>query len=353
MEKGMIGRNTSVLVTGANGFIGSKLVEKLIEYGFEDICCAIRPTSSVANLETILKGAKRGSCKIVKGNLLDPDYCNRIVDGVNIIFHCAAGTRSVNWPDMYLNTVVTTRNLLGACIRTGLNRFVNISSFAVYSNFRLRRNGVLDENCEIEQHHQERYESYSYCKVHQENIVSLYADRYGLPIVTVRPGAVIGPGGPGISGRIGTQTLGRFIHVGRWNWIPFTYVDNCAEAILMVGLTEDIVGETFNIVDDHLPTSRDFLRMYKKSVTRIKTIYMPYTLFYLISSFIEFYSKRSEGQIPPALNRRKTSAYFKKTRFNNVKVKRMTGWKPRVGMKEGLLRYMDYLKSIMEADKAC
>ena len=66
-----------------------------------------------------------------------------------------------------------------------------------------------------------------------------------------------------IHGRIGMDTFGVFVHLGGSNPIPFTFVDNCADAIALAGLKPGVDGEVFNVVDDDLPSSRQFLRMYK------------------------------------------------------------------------------------------
>ena len=80
-------------------------------------------------------------------------------------------------------------------------------------------------------------------------------DAMSLPYVIIRPGAVFGPGKSAITGRVGINTFGFFIHLGGGNVLPLTYVDNCAEAIVMAGIKPGIEGEVFNVVDDDLPTS--------------------------------------------------------------------------------------------------
>ena len=69
----------------------------------------------------------------------------------------------------------------------------------------------------------------------------------------MRPGAVYGPGKSQLTGRIGIDTFGVFLHLGGSNQIPFTYVDNCAEAIILAGLVQGVDGEVFNVVDDESP----------------------------------------------------------------------------------------------------
>jgi nucleoside-diphosphate-sugar epimerase len=102
--------------------------------------------------------------------------------------------------------------------------------------------------------------------VKQEEILKEYAEAAKIPWVIVRPGHVYGPGNEAITGRVGLGNFGVFLHLGGSNKIPFTYVDNCADAIALAGLRKGIDGEIFNIVDDDLPTSRRFLQLYKKNV---------------------------------------------------------------------------------------
>ena len=240
---------------------------------------------------------------------------------------------------------MTTRNLLDATFQSGsLKRFLNVSSFAVYSNWKIKRHGLLDETCEVENHLVEKYEAYTFAKVRQEELVRDYGRKHHIPYVIVRPGAVYGPGKAEITGRVGIDTFGFFLHLGGANQIPLTYVDNCAEAIVLAGIVKSVDGETFNIVDDYLPSSRQFLKMYKKNVGYFKSLYVPYRMFYLFCYLWEKYSSWSRGQLPPAFNRWRCSGYWKGNRYSNEKLKTRLGWKPKVSFEEGSRRYFEYCK---------
>ncbi len=147
-----------------------------------------------------------------------------------------------------------------------MRRFVNVSSFAVYSNLSMNRGAVLDETAPLEDAPQERFDAYAFGKLKQEQIVQRYGRRHQLPYVILRPGTVFGPGKRDLTGRIGIDTFGVFLHIGGSNLLPLTYVDNCAEAIVLAGLTPGVDGEIFNVVDDELLTSAQFLRAYKRRV---------------------------------------------------------------------------------------
>jgi len=216
-----------------------------------------------------------------------------------------------------------------------------VSSFAVYSNMQNPTRRLLDESCPVESRPELRGEAYCYAKVRQEEFVIEHCKSSGLPYVIVRPGSVYGPGKAGITDRVGINTFGMFLHLGGSNSIPLTYIDNCADAIALAGLTKGVDGEIFNIVDDDLPTSRQFLRLYKRNVRRFRSLYVPHALSYTMCWLWELYSGWSKGQLPPAFNRRRWNAYWKKTRYTNDRLKTRLNWVPRVATADGLRRYFE------------
>lgn len=340
----------SVLVTGSNGFIGTRVVQNLLEYGFTRLRCFVRPSSQLDRLKNALREFDPGShAEIVTGDLLSREDCQRAADGVSVVYHLAAGIEK-SFAGAFMNSVLTTRNLMEAFLATGKpKRFVSVSSFAVYSNLNLDRGSLLDETCPLENSAQERFDAYGFGKLKQEELVREYGARSGLPYVIVRPGYVFGPGKKELSGRVGINTFGRFLHLGGSNRLPLTFVDNCAEAIALAGLRPGIDGETFNVVDDDLPTSRQFLKAYKK-VKPFRSIAIPYPLTRAVCFFWERYSRSSKGQLPPVFNRRRCAAEWKGNRYSNQKLKHRLGWTPRVPMKEAMRLFLAYTGGQMADD---
>ena len=334
----IIGTSELILITGAGGFIGSRVVRALLDLGFNNLRCFIRPSSDkgrVDALHFLSENSRR--IEVFRGNLLSREDCTAAAKNVTVIFHLAAGRGEKSYPDAFLNSVVSTRNLLDACVQHAcLKRFVNVSSFSVYSNRRKSRGTLLDESCVVEEFPALRGEAYCFAKVEQDRIVSEYGKRNGIPYTIVRPGQVYGPGNEGISGRVGIGTFGVFLHLGGSNKIPLTYVDNCADAIALAGLKKGTDGQIFNVVDDDLPSSRHFLRLYKRNVSSFPSVYVPHLLSYVLCYCWEKYSNWSEEQLPPAFNRRRWHAYWKKTRYSNEKLKIQTGWLPKVRTETGL-----------------
>ncbi len=338
-----IPKDAPILVTGAGGFIGARVVERLLERGFRHVRCLARPSGDTSKFEALAARCRDGArIEVVKGNLLSRDDCATATKDVALILHLAAARGEKSFPDAFMNSVVTTRNLLDAAVRQEtLRRFVSVSSFAVYTNTGKPRFRLLDETCPVEQHPERRGHAYTFAKAKQDEIVKEYGEKFGLPYVIVRPGYVYGVGNEAITNRVGIGTFGVFLHLGGSNPIPFTFVDNCADAIVLAGLTKGVDGQVFNVVDDDLPSSRQFLRLYKRKVRRFTSIYLPKALSYTLCSLWEKYSAWSEGQLPPAYNRLGWHAFWKRTRYSNNKAKDLLGWKPLVPTSKALDIYFE------------
>ena len=335
----IIDKSDLILITGANGFVGSKVLEVLIEYGFMRLRCFVRSSRNLPHLQQIAE-ASNAEVEFFVGSLFSQNDCINATKDVAVIYHLAIGSSGKSFPNAFMNAVIPTRNLLEATIRhKSLKRFVNVSSFAVYSNRNKPKWNLLDEFCPVEKHPENRGDAYAFAKLKQDQIVINYGKKHGIRYVMVRPGAVYGPGKEAITGRVGIDTFGIFLHLGGSNKIPFTYVENCAEAVVLAGIIRGVDGEVFNVVDDNLPSSRSFLNLYKRNVKRFKSIYVPHALSYLLCYLWEKYSALSEGQLPPAYSRSLWHAHWKKTCYSNEKLKRQLGWKMKVSTKEGLERY--------------
>ena len=190
-----------------------------------------------------------------------------------------------------------------------------------------------------------RFDPYCFGKIKQDEIVMAYGREHNLPYSIIRPGPVYGPGKKKLAGRVGIDTFGIFLHLGGSNRLPLIFVDNCAEAIVLAGIVEGVDGEVFIAVDDDLPTSRQFLRLYKKQVRRFLSIPVPYQVFYLLNWLWEKYSKWSDGQLPPVFNRRQCAAYYQRRSYSNRKLKERTGWSPRVSFGEASQRYFEFVRT--------
>lgn len=331
----------NVLITGANGFLGLQVVKKVLDLTDGRVRCFMRSAKNEDKIQA-LKDQNPGRVEIQRGSLLnDQDCCQALVD-VDMVYHLAAAKGGAA-AEMFLNSSVATDHLFKAIVNAGRQiKVVFCSSFSVYGTAHLPAGAMVDEFSPLEKKPYKR-DVYAMTKFYQEKLVRRYYDDHNIPVVILRPGVIYGPGSTGISGRVGLNLFGLFFHLGANNLLPLTYVDNCAEAFVVAAEKSDFSLDMYNVVDDDLVTSRQFLRLYKKNVRKFRTVHVNFHLVKLVSWLCERYHEFSRGQLPDIFTPYKTASIWVGRRYTNKKLKAI-GWCPRVSMVEGLQRYFADIK---------
>ncbi len=327
-----------ILVTGANGFLGRRIVASLLAAGADDLCVHVRDRASEALLDEWHSRHPQARIEVRAANLLSRTRLPALVEGVDCIVHAAAGMRG-SAADMFANTVVGTRNLLDAAGAAGVRRIVLVSSFAVYRTEQLERGARHDEQVPIEATGIEKG-AYAYAKTRQEHLFEEYRRRFGFEAVVLRPGVIYGPGGGRLSNRVGLRAMGVFFSLGGAAELPLTYVDNCADAVALAAL-KAADGARFNVVDDDLPTCRAYLRGYRREVEKLRVLPVPYWAFVFGSSMLLRYHKASKGQLPAVFTPYIVRSMYRPLQYSNAALKSL-GWTPKVATAEGLQRSFRY-----------
>ncbi len=323
-----------ILVTGAGGFLGKRIVERLLVHGQMDVRCMLRDTGKARGLEEIAERYPGARLEMVAVNLRNPAEIADALAGCGMVIHAAAALKG-SPAEMFMDSVVASRNLLDAVVAMAEKpRVVLVSSFGAMGVSDLGRGAMVDERTPMETKPELR-DVYSYSKLRQEKLFWEYRERYGLELVVLRPGVIYGPGGGHFSNRVGLNLFGMFLHLGGSNVLPLTYVENCAEAIVVAALSAGADGEIYNVVDDDLPTSRAYLGMYKRRVKTLRSVPVPYFGLMAVSRMVERYSRSSKGQLPAIFTPYKTRAMWGGNRFSNAKLKGL-GWRPVVSTAAGL-----------------
>ena len=335
-----------VLVTGAGGFLGVHVVERLLAHGHTDIRCFLRDRGKADRLERLSSQCPDAKLELCYGNLRSRSDCSRAVEDVSLIVHLAAGLKGAP-AELFADSVIVSRNLLDALeTRPGApieaTRVVLVSSFGVYGVVPLGRGARIDEMTPLEDHPEQR-DPYSHSKLRQEQLFWEYQKKDGFELVVLRPGVIYGPGGGAFSNRVGLQIGPVFFHLGGSNLLPLAFVVNCAEAIALAASHPDSAGQVYNVHDDDLPTASRYLRAYKKHVKPLRSIRLPYFVTSMLARSLEAYHRRSQGQLPAIITRYKAAAAWGGNRFGNAKLHAL-GWRQLVATPEAMARTFEYLR---------
>jgi nucleoside-diphosphate-sugar epimerase len=278
----------------------------------------------------------RSRLEVCVGTLERIDQWAEQLNGCDTVVHVAAEMRGAT-AVLFAGNVIGTRRLLDAAIQAGVRRFVVVSSMGIFGTGTLRPGDVLDERCPVDPNPHLR-DPYSYSKIAQEAVVWDAHKSGRIPVVVIRPGVIYGPSRDVLSGRVGLRLGPVLLRMGGRQPLPYTYVDNCADALALAVTSPGVEGEAFNIVDDDIVTGQDMVRRYRANVGRLLVIPVPAWAISPLAGMCEWYHRWSSGQLPAVLTRYKSAAMWKAVRYINAKAKARLGWRPAVGLDEGLRR---------------
>ena len=240
-------KDKKVLVTGAAGFIGSHLVERLLNLGANVTAFVHYNAAGSRGMLDRLPIHEQSRLQIVLGDLRDAESADAAVAGQEIVFHLAA---IIAIPYSYLRPAhvavtnyTTSLNVLEACRRHKPMRLVHTSSSEVYGN---AQRVPIDET-----HPLEAQSPYAASKIAADKLVQSYFLSYDLPAVTLRPFNTYGPrqSDRAIIPTIITQALMRKqIYLGAMHPTrDLVYVSDTVEGFIRIAETPDIEGRTYHI----------------------------------------------------------------------------------------------------------
>jgi len=315
------------------------VVERMITRGECSLRCFIRPNSNTARLQEIQAGYPNARIEFVVGNLTSATDAYRALDGIKTVYHLAAEMRGAP-ATVFLNTVVASKRLLDATLATKPQRVVLVSSLSVYGTSELPCGNPIDENAELEQHPEKR-DDYSHAKLRQELLFREYQARGGFELVILRPGSIYGIGGKNFPARLGIEIGGWLLHFGGNSLLPLTYLENCAGAIVLAG-TNAAAGSIYNVIDDDLPTSVEYINAYRTKAGRIRWISVPFLITMALSGLAEKYQLYSQQRARALLTQYQCAALWRGHRFSNEKLKSM-GWLQIVPTREAMQKTFECL----------
>ena len=246
-----------VLVTGATGFIGGRLVEKLILYHHASVQTLVRRFSAAVRIA-------RFDLQMIKGDIADACAVEEAVAGCDVVFHCAHDFPN---PDRNLDGI---RVLAEACLNGGVKRLVHVSSISVYEPL---ADGDLDESSPAEPCGW----AYQDNKLAVEQLLIKYREERNLPVVIVQPSIVYGPfSGAWTVGPVKQLRRARLVlpedSDGLCNAV---YVDDVVDALILAAQKDEALGERF-LISGPAPVSwREFYAAYERMTQTESVVLMP------------------------------------------------------------------------------
>jgi NAD dependent epimerase/dehydratase len=309
----------TVLVTGAGGFIGSHLVERLLEEG-TDVTALVHYNSR--NDWGMLEGVARGgeSLEIIPGDVTDARAVRSCTEGKDVVFHLAALIGipySYRAPESYVATNIRgTLNVMQAALDTGVSRIVHTSTSEVYGTAQYT---PIDEN-----HPLQGQSPYSASKIGADKIAESFYCSFDLPVATIRPFNTFGPrqSTRAVIPTIITQALtSDTVRLGSLDPVrDLTYVADTVSAFLRIAESPAAIGETVNAGSGKGVTIGDLARMILNAVNPEATIITDH------------------ARVRPGKSEVMTLI------CNNEKARTLIGWKPSYTLEEGINLTITWMK---------
>lgn len=315
-------RGKRVLVTGAGGFIGSHLTERLVEEGAE--VHALVHYNALGGWGWLDQSPLRHDIKVIMGDICDRDSVRQAMHEVEIVFHLAALIAipySYHAPGSYIRTNVEgTLNILQMARELEVERVVHTSTSEVYGTAR-----YVPIN---EAHPLQGQSPYSASKIGADKLVEAFHLSFNLPVVTVRPFNTFGPrqSARAVIPTIITQCLtGQTVRLG--NLHPtrdLNYVSNTVEGFLLAAATPQAIGQTINIGSGQEISVGDLAQLIARLTGQIITI------------------ESDEQRLRP------DKSEVERLVADNTLAQTILGWKPAVSLSEGLDRTIVWMRQHLE-----
>lgn len=312
-------QKVKVLVTGADGFIGSHLTEMLLEQG-----CQVRALTYYNSFNNWgwLEGMSHPNLEIIAGDVRDPYFCNRMTQNIDIIFHLAALIAipySYIAPDSYADTNIKgTLNICEAARSNGVKKILITSTSEVY--------GTAQYVPIDERHPKQPQSPYSATKIGADAMAKSFYNAFGLPVVIVRPFNTYGPrqSARAIIPTIITQIANGMKEIKLGDLTPtrdFNYVKDTCRGFIELSRCDAAIGEEVNVCSNYEISMRDTLELIAR----------------LMHSDVRF--MEDAERIRP-----EKSEVFRLW-GDNAKIKSLTDFTPRYSIEAGLQETIDWFSN--------
>lgn len=313
-----------VLITGATGFIGSRLALRLRGEGVQVRALGRRRNPIEQENWAELEAA---GVELAETPVEDSAGLAAAMQGVDLVFHLAAAQHEANVPDAFFRAVNVegTRNVFEAAAAAGVGRVVHGSTIGVYG---WRPGECVEDDSPLRPDN-----IYGVTKLEGEQVVRSFAGR--VPWVIVRISEAYGPGDRRLLKLFKGAARGLSLQIGDGrNLHHLVYIDDLLDGLLLAARAPDAPGRTFVLAGNEPVTSRDMLEAVLRSLDRpLRILRVPLGLLLAVAFVLE--SVLRPLGVQPPLHRRRMDFFRKSFRFRFPEASRL-GYRPRTGLDEGM-----------------
>lgn len=321
-----------VLVTGGTGFLGHRLIAALSRAGV-DVVGLVRDKRLAAP-------ELHRQATLIEGDVRNRASLEHAMKGVDIVIHCAAVTsNNTPWSVHEEVNIRGSESVFQAALAAGVRQVIHVSSVVVYG-LDPRRNGTPVGESTALANNTDGWAYYLRSKLESDRLALNYHHELGLPVTVVRLGILYGPGAARSAGR-GLAQVGplRLIVGSGANILPYTFVDNAVDAILLAAIQPAAIGQAYNIVDEPQVTMRECaLESAHATGESLRLIPLPALVLSGLARYLERQSQRKASSVPPKLTRYVVRSAVRNIRYDTTKAREELNWKPSVSLQEGLRR---------------
>ncbi len=314
-----------ILVTGATGFIGGRLLARLLESGERVRILARRPPQELRDQPNL---------EVMFGDLGDPAAVDRAVQGTSLVYH-VGGVVHGHPHEFRRGSVEGTRNIVDSALKHQVQKLVYVSSLSVLHSAAGKTGETIDENWPLEPDPEKRG-IYTQTKLAAEQIVSAAAAERGLPAVILRPAEVIGCGAPLLSSGVALQAAGKLVLFGRGKTVvPMVHVEDVVDGLLAAAERDVPPGTIGHLVDPTSITQNEILDEFKATTgDRRGVVRAPLPLVYSGALGIQTLCGLLRRGAPLSIYRVKSATADRV--FVNDAARRLLDWTPKRGVRQAL-----------------
>jgi nucleoside-diphosphate-sugar epimerase len=324
-----------LLITGASGFLGQYVVAEALRRGHQ-VRAIVRPVTKVERISW----HAHPNLEFARLDLRRKDGLLEALQGIDAVIHLAAA-KAGDFYTQFAGTVIATENLLDSMKAAGVLRLVAISTFSVYDYWNKETGSLLDEESAIESKPLERDE-YAQTKLIQESLVREFERENNAPVTIIRPGMIYGRDALWNACLGAELTDSLWLRIGARAQMPLNYVENSAEAILLAAEKDSAIGQTINVVDDNLPTQREFAKkLFARQNDFPRMIPVNWTVMRGLTWILWVYNQKilkGQAKFPGIFVPAKLHARFKPLVYSNARAKQVLQWSPRYSLDEAFDR---------------